>query len=240
MQTRTPAPVAPPKAHSRRDRRGPAQREPGLLDRVGRKAPRGQFLPVGGVGRGRHCDGRKRPGGRRSSIGCETRRAEESLVALEHAEVDLDEVRRGARRAEREHGGGGRVGTGGRGAVLRDDRRELRDVRGGLGDRQRVRGRPFERRPDQLVLGVAVDVERQSERGQRVLVDLVVQRCELGEPLAEDLRLRDRGAAKLPLRASSARPSRRAPPRARPSARRAIRRRASATPKLPRPGGSGR
>ena len=33
-----------------------------------------------------------------------------------------------------------------------------------------------------------------------MLVDLVVQRCQLGEPLAEHLRLRDRGSAELPLR----------------------------------------
>ena len=155
-----PPPVAPPKAHSRLT--GAGQRsEPGLLDRVGRKAPRGQFLTVGGVGRGRTGQ----PQACRAdagSIGCETSSpGKEPLVALQHAQVDLDQVRCGARRAGREHRCGGRVGTRGRRAVLRDDGRELRDVRGGLGDCQRVGRRALERRADQLVLRVSVDVERE-------------------------------------------------------------------------------
>jgi hypothetical protein len=109
-------------------------------------------------------------------------------------------VRRGAGRPEREHRGRGRVRAHTWVAVLGHERGELGDVRRGLCDRERERGRAVERRADQLSSGAAVDLLGQPERGERLLVDLVVQRRELRQPLAKHLRLRDRRASQLPVR----------------------------------------
>ena len=199
MQTRTPAPVAPSNAHSR-DALGPAHVEPHAVDGVGRQAPGRELLVLGLVRSGRHWqgDGERSRGGR-GGISREARRAQQPLVVLEHPEVDLDEVRGRARRAEGEHGGCRRV--------------------------RRTRGSPssattaaspatFEAAsaiasgnaaarssevPDEFAARLGVDPVGEPHRGERLLVDLVVQRRELGEALAEHLRLCDRGAPELPV-----------------------------------------
>ena len=67
------------------------------------------------------------------------------------AEIDLDELRRGARAALCEQGRGGRVGSHLGIAVLDEQRREAGEVGARLGDLERDLGRALERSPELLV-----------------------------------------------------------------------------------------
>ena len=72
-------------------------------------------------------------------------RTRDALVARHRREVDLDEVRRGARGAVRQERAGRRVGANFAGAMIRGVRREQRDVRGRFDDRERHRRGPVQR-----------------------------------------------------------------------------------------------
>ena len=131
----------------------------------------------------------------------------EPVVVLEHAEVDLDEVRGRARRAEREHRGRSRVGLNEGVTLLGDHCGELGDARRRLGDRERnAAARSSEARSAH---GASRCRPRRGARsGERLCVDLVVPGSEVGQP--------SRGApspGRRPRRACPSRPSSRRPSR---------------------------